>query len=75
MTRGRPPLDIQPRIYRTTLRLYPGVDDDLINYLDSAPERGLNAAIISAMRSGNLHTGKQTAQDENIIADLENFLI
>jgi hypothetical protein len=73
--RGRPPADNPPRIYRTTLRLYPGEDDDLIDYLDHAPPRGLNAAIIAAMRSGNLHTTNEVLEDENILDDLADFLI
>jgi hypothetical protein len=42
-------------VVRVKLRLHPGEDDDLIAFFASLPERGRARAVISALRTGNIH--------------------
>lgn len=63
--RGRPPLAIQPVVFSVKLLLYPGSDDDLINYLRSA-KPGLRSTMIKiAMRNGRLVTPQACPTDED----------
>jgi hypothetical protein len=50
--RGRPKAETQPIVFYLNLRLYPGVDDDLIAYLQNAPRRLRVQYVLKAMRSG-----------------------
>lgn len=68
---GRKALPFRPRIYRIVLSLHPGRDDDLIAYLEAIPQRGLPAAIITAMRGGNLTS---TLHDDLADDELEEGL-
>ena len=36
------------------LRLHPGVDDDLIDFFASLPDRGRARAVMTALRTGNI---------------------
>jgi hypothetical protein len=53
---GRPPLkpSEQPIIVQTKLRLYPGADDDLIEFFQDIPSGYRADAVKAALRSGNI---------------------
>lgn len=51
---ARPSLETPSQIYRVTLCLRPGEDDDLITFLDRLPPRGRAGAVIAAMRQGGV---------------------
>lgn len=51
---GRPPLDNPPSIVHIALRLYPGIDDDLITWMDGIPRRYRSSAVKAALRTGNI---------------------
>ena len=53
-------------VVRVKLRLHPGEDDDLIDFFASLPERGRARAVISALRTGDIH---QVLVDEGIDED------
>lgn len=50
--RGRPPISDKPVVFYLNLRLYPGFDDALIEYLRSAPPRLRAQYVVRAMQSG-----------------------
>ena len=50
--RGRPRLEHPPRIVNLKLRLYEGIDDDLIAFFDSLPSGVMAGAVKQALRSG-----------------------
>jgi len=52
---GRKPLENPPQVYHITLRLYPGLDDDLKRWMDSIPERYRAAAVKARLLSGPDH--------------------
>ena len=73
---GRPRKDTPTVTYTVKLSLTPGEDDDLIAFIEAAPERCRAVAVKAAMRGGNLG---QAADDEGndaaILAALDEFLI
>ena len=77
MKRGRPRRDQAPRVYSVKLVLYEGEDDDLIAYLDTAPDRKRAAAIKTAMRSGQLNAIAldDLPDDDELLDAFEGLLI
>lgn len=75
--RGRPRRTKTPRIYSVKLILYAGEDDDLIDYLEAAPERKRAAAIKAAMRSGQIGTLDlgDLPDDDELMDAFEDLLI
>ncbi len=64
MPRGRRRQVTRPLVFSLKLVLYPGVDDDLIDYLDSAGPR-LRATLVKlAMRNGQADTKVTSAAAE-----------
>lgn len=53
-TRGRSKNKIAPIVIRLNLSLYPGEDDDLIEFFTSIPKRKRVAAAKAAWRNGNI---------------------
>lgn len=66
---ARPSLDTPSRLYRVTLCLRPGEDDDLIAFLERLPPRGRATAVIGAMRAGGV-----TAVCDDLDADEAGLL-
>lgn len=75
--RGRPRRDRQPVVYSVKLVLYPGEDDDLISYLEAAPNRKRAAAVKTAMRSGNIDAADlgDLPDDDELLDAFESLLI
>ena len=65
--RGRPPAPDKPVVFYLNLRLYPGFDDALIEYLRSAPPRLRAQYVVRAMESGSvvLSTSALSPHDAN----------
>lgn len=49
---GRPPLDHPPMVVQVKLRLYPDLDQDLIEWFEELPDRYRAAYVKSALRNG-----------------------
>ena len=73
--RGRPRLAQTPIVVNLKLRLYAGVDDDLIAFFDSLPPGFRAGAVKQALRSGatTVHLADLPADDE--IADALDALV
>ncbi len=73
---ARPRLEQPARIYRATLCLREGEDDDLIAFLDSVPARGRAAAIIMAMRAGGVSAATEhlDVDDQALAAALDDMM-
>ena len=66
----------QLRIYRLTLRLWEGEDDDLIAFLQAIPEGKRASAIKIALRSGRIETlVMDDLADEDDLASLADDLL
>ncbi|MBI5054096.1 MAG: hypothetical protein HZB17_01935 [Chloroflexi bacterium] len=50
--RGRPHAETKAIVFAIKLRLYPGIDDLLIAYLQNAPHRLRARYVVRAMQSG-----------------------
>lgn len=69
---GRPTLaeqDIERIQIRTTLTLYRGFDDDLIDWFDSIPSRKRAGRIKIALRQGGMTVTQPEDSDEEFISD------
>lgn len=62
-------------VYRITLRLWEGEDDDLIAFLDAAPDGRKVAAVKQAMRGGNLGLDRDAEIDDDDLFDLVDGLL
>jgi len=62
-------------VYRITLRLWEGEDDDLIAFLEAAPGGRKVAAAKQAMRGGNLAVDRDDEIDDDDLFDLVDGLL
>jgi hypothetical protein len=70
----RPKLD-RPITVQVKLTLRPGLDDDLIAFFQTCPDRLRVASVKQALRSGGLHiTGEAEISDDDVLATLDGFL-
>ena len=70
--RGRPTLseqDIERTQIRTTLTLYFGEDDDLIDWFDGIPDGKRAEYIKTALRAGGMTVVNDDDKDEEFISD------
>jgi hypothetical protein len=76
-TRGRKKKDGVRHIYRVSLLLWEGEDDDLIAFLDELPPRKRSAGIKLALRSGGALADLQSVDLEDEVEmdfDMDDFL-
>jgi len=66
MARGRQSQEIKPMVFPLKLVLYPGADDDLIGYLQSAPPRLRSTMVKIAMRNGQKKAVVQPEVDDEM---------
>lgn len=73
---ARPSLASPARIYRVTLCLHDGEDDDLIEFLDRVPSRGRARAIVAAMRAGGVTAvaNDMDSDDDELFAALDGMM-
>lgn len=74
---GRPPLAAPARLFRLTLSLRPGEDDDLIAFFDELPAGSRARAVVTALRQGGVgeRRGVEGAIDEaELTAMLDDLL-
>jgi hypothetical protein len=74
---GRPPLAAPARLFRLTLSLRPGEDDDLIAFFEELPAGSRARAVVTALRQGGVgeRRGLQQEIDEaELTAMLEELL-
>lgn len=73
--RGRPVASNRPLVVPVKLRLYPGMDDDLIAWLDDVPAGARAVAVKSALRSGagSVHLA-DLGSDAELIDALDNLM-
>lgn len=69
---ARPALETPSRLYRLTLSLRPGEDDDLITWLDAQLPRGRAQAVVTALRAGGVTLTNDAAgtDDAAMVDDL-----
>lgn len=73
---GRPRKTGKGRIFRLTLRLWEGEDDDLIDFLNAYPRGQRVSALKVALRGGQLLTPKlDDLPDEDDLDDLMDELL
>ena len=77
-TRGRKKKEGVRRLYRLSLLLWEGEDDDLITFLDGLPDGKRAAGIKFALRSGgalaDLQPTDEDDDDEDLDFDMDEFL-
>ncbi|MEK7442013.1 MAG: hypothetical protein AABZ78_14540 [Chloroflexota bacterium] len=64
LKRGRPLAETKAIVFAIKLRLYPGIDDLLIAYLQNAPHRLRARYVVRAMQSGAEVLPRQTVAPE-----------
>ena len=72
----RPRLAEESIVYRTSISLRPGDDDDLIAFFARVPPRQLAAAIKTGLRSGGLLNidVESGPDDESLLDGLDGFM-
>ena len=72
---ARPKNAVPSKRYRVTLTLQPGIDQDLIDYLDAADNQAL--AIVTAMRAGGMGAvaSGEDLDEEGLLDSFDDFLI
>jgi hypothetical protein len=72
--RGRPRAEKPVIVLQIKLRLYPGVDDDLLSFFGSVPPLLRAAMVKRALRSGMPASGEQEAAGDSLLDALDSFV-